>query len=201
MEYISVKDNKSNQNILAHVILNEAKGLISDIAAQPGLILQFMGISEEKYDLCIQHVAKIFYTYFETGQMKLIVNASEKNLNGYALFFDHPDPNYARYCHKIFVYQPARRKGIGTELTKGILDESESLTLLCSPDLVPFYESCGMLFGGYYELPEDSENFRFTRGMYHGLAVMNSAGISGPAPVFFLNDNDIKDLLKIISSV
>lgn len=186
MEYISNKDNDLNKHILARVFFNEAKGIISDIALQPGLILSFMTISEEKYDLCIQHVAKIFYSCFAKGELKLIVNASEKQLNGYAIFFEHPDPSFARYCHKIFVYESARGKGIGTQLTKGLLNELSNMTLICTPEFVPFYENCGMQFGGYFELPEDSKDFSFTRGMYHGLAVMNSDGISGPAPVLCL---------------
>lgn len=190
--------SETSDLILAKIIENESRGLLADLSLQPTLIIPFMGISEEEYDKCLNYIAKILITCYQRGEMKLIVNSDGVSLNGYALFFQHPDPAFADYCHKIFVYESERKKGIGSALISQLLDFSPNLSLLCSPELIPFYEKAGMQFGGYFEVPAHSDDFRLTKNMYQGLAVLNSTGDSGPAPIFMLNNNDANHLLSLI---
>lgn len=190
---------KIDELFLSRIILNESQGLLADLSLQPTLMVSFMSISEQEYDQCLYYVSKILISCFQNGEIKVIMNSDGENLIGYALFFEHPDSSFARYCHKIYVYEEFRKKGIGTQLLTDLLDDSENITLLCSPELIPFYEKSGMKFGGYYEIPDESDEFKHTRNMYHGLAVMNGKAVSGPAPIFMLNNNDVKNLLSLIN--
>lgn len=190
--------SETNELILAKIIENESRGLLADLSLQPTLIIPFLGISEEEYSECLNYIAKILITCYQRGEMKLIVNSDGVNLNGYALFFQHPDSAYADYCHKIFVYESERNKGIGSALLSQLLDFSPHLSLLCSPELIPFYEKAGMQFGGYFEVTADSDDFRLTKNMYQGLAILNSTDDSGAAPIFMLNNDDVNHLLSLI---
>ncbi|AYH27247.1 N-acetyltransferase [Pectobacterium parmentieri] len=195
---MSQTENKLNDIFLAKIIFNESKGIISDLACQPKLMIPFMEVTEDEYDNCLSYISKIMITCFRNGELKVLINCTGERLNGYAVFFDHPDTSFSRYCHKIFVFEEFRKQGIGSKILIDLLEESKNLTLLCSPDLIPFYEKAGMTFVGYKEIPESTDGFEFTRDMYHGLAVMNGPEVSGPSPVFMLNDNDIKKILSFI---
>ncbi|WP_164708105.1 GNAT family N-acetyltransferase, partial [Pseudomonas viridiflava] len=115
----------------------------------------------------------------------------------YAIFFVHPDTSSSRYCHKIFVFEPYRGHGIGTQLLNGVLDYSQGTCLLCNHDLIPFYERAGLEFKGDFTPPTAQQGFALTRDMYVALAIMGSPGIEGSSPVFMLNDDDIKQLLAV----
>ncbi|MNR44624.1 hypothetical protein D3C85_1633930 [compost metagenome] len=103
----------------------------------------------------------------------------------------------SRYLHKIFVFKPYRGHGLGSQLLRGVLDYSQGTSLLCSHDLIPFYERAGMEFKGSFAPPSAQQGFALTRDMYADLALMGSLGTEGASPVFMLNDDDIKQLLVI----
>ncbi|MGD8106391.1 GNAT family N-acetyltransferase [Pantoea sp. FN0302] len=78
---------------------------------------------------------------------------NEGTLFGYALIFAHPSQDLPLYCHKIYVYEQYRGHKIGSKLLAAILDFPNEVGLLCSSDLVPFYESAGMYFKGNFTPP------------------------------------------------
>lgn len=195
-------DNKERQEqFIAIILLNEARGIMSDLSVQPGVMFALIEITEEEYDHCLNYICRVLFSCYRNGELKFIINCTGQQLNGYALIFEHPDPSYSRFCHKIYFFEEFRNQGIGKILIKGLLDESQNITLICNPSLISFYEKSGMKFAGTYKIPEDTVGFKFTKEMYNGLAIMNGTGVSGPAPIFMLNDNDVKKMLSIIGKI
>lgn len=78
-----------------------------------------------------------------------------------------------QYYHKIYIYEQYRGNGIGSQMLSTILSLPNEVGLLCSSDLVPFYESAEMHSKGKFTAPSD-ENLTINTDMYSGLCVMNT---------------------------
>lgn len=187
----------SIEAFLSQIFENDAKGLLADLLVQPELAMRFMGFSEADTTKAISHVVGILEECYREGHLKVAVSHEDGRLYGYSIFFVHPDPTMSRYCHKIFVFEPYRGIGVGTQLLNGVLDFAQGTCLLCSHDLIPFYERAGLEFKGEFTPPTGQQGFALTRGLYADLAIMGSRGFGGVSPVFMLNDRDIEQLLLI----
>lgn len=185
------------ETFLPTILENDAKGILSDLLGQPGLAMHFMGFSEAQTMRAIRHVVGILEASYRAGLLKIAISHEDARLYGYAMFFVHPEPTISRYLHKIFVFAPYRGHGLGSQLLRGVLNYSQGTSLLCSHDLIPFYERAGMEFKGSFAPPSAQQGFALTRDMYADLALMGSPGTEGASPVFMLNDDDIKQLLII----
>lgn len=188
-------DQQLIDTYLPHILENEAKGLLQDLLVQPVLAMQFLTFSEEATRKAIGHVVGIFVECYRAGQLKVAVSHENGRLFGYALLFDHPDPSTPRYCHKIFVYREFRGHGLGSQILKAIIDDPRGTTLLCSHDLVDFYEKAGLEQKGAFVAPGKQQGFALTQGMYADLIVMGTLGANEAAGVFMLNDDDLKQIL------
>lgn len=133
---------------LPTIFENDAKGILADLLAQPALAMHFMDFSKTETMRAIRHVVGILEECYRAGHLKVAVSHENGRLYGYAIFFVHPDPSISRYCHKIFVFEPYRGHGIGTQLLNGVLDYSQGTCLLCNHDLIPFYERAGLQLKG-----------------------------------------------------
>jgi GNAT superfamily N-acetyltransferase len=185
------------ETFLPTILENDAKGILSDMLAQPALAMHFMGFTEDQTLRAIRHVVGILEECYRAGHLKIAVSHEEDRLYGYAMFFVHPEPTMSRYLHKIFVFAPYRGHGLGGQLLNGVLHYSQGTSLLCRHDLVPFYERAGMEYKGNFTPPAAQQGFAFTREMYAGLAIMGTPGADGASPVFMLNDEDLQQLLVI----
>lgn len=76
--------------------------------------------------------------------------ANEGEFYGYALIFGHPKASLIRYCHKIYVHEQYRGHGIGSQMLEALLSQPYEMGLLCSSELVPFYEAAGMVNKGIF---------------------------------------------------
>lgn len=185
------------ETFLPTIFENDAKGILSDLLGQPWLAKHLMACSVAQKKRAIRHVVGILEEYYHAGHLKIAVSHQDGRLYGYAMFFVHPDPAMSRYCHKVFVFKLYRGHGIGSQLLSGVLDYSQGACLLCSHDLISFYESAGLEFKGSFTAPTAQQGFALTRDMYADLALMGSPGTEGLSPVFMLHDDDIKQLLAI----
>ena len=61
-----------------------------------------------------------------------------------------------QYYYKIYIYEQYRGNGIGSQMLSAILSLSNKVDLLCSSDLVPFYESDGTHSKGKFTTPSDA---------------------------------------------
>lgn len=185
------------ETFLPTILENDAKGILSDLLGQPGLAMHFMGFSEAQTVRAIRHVVGILEECYRAGHLKIVVSHEDTRLYGYAMFFVHQVPSMPRYCHKIFVFEPYRGHGLGSQLLNGVVNYSQGTCLLCRHDLVPFYERAGLVFKGEFTPPTAQQGFALSRDMYAGLALMGAPGSEDGSPVFMLNDDDIKQLLVI----
>lgn len=192
-------DQQLIDTFLPQILENDAKGILHDLLAQPGLAMQFLGFSEEGALKAIKHVQGILEECYRAGHLKVAISHEDGRLYGYALLFVHPDPAFPRYCHKIFVYEQYRGHGVGSQILTMLLDDPRGTCLLCRDDLVPFYEKAGLEFNGGFVAPGAQQGFALTNGLYTNLVIMGTPGAGSPAPVFMLNDLDIKQLLAFAS--
>lgn len=187
---------------LPAILENEADGILQDLIGTPTLMGMMMFASEEEIKAARRYIIGIFEECYLVGHLRIMGVTNEGSLLGYALIFGHPTEKYSLYCHKIYVYEEYRGYGIGSQMLRGILDLPNEVGLICSADLVPFYESAGMHFKGNFTVPSDT-SFTKTRGMYAGLCVMstyNSDDVNN-IPIFMLNDHDINNIIQAIVSV
>ncbi|MEY0728906.1 GNAT family N-acetyltransferase [Providencia rettgeri] len=186
---------------LPSIFENEANGILQDLIGYPHLMVMMMFATEEEVKAARSYIIGVFEECYRVGHLRIMGYTDEGTLFGYCLIFGHPSANYSLYCHKIYVYEQYRGNGIGSQMLAGILTLPNEIGLLCSPDLVPFYESAGMHFKGNFTTPSDA-CFTKTRGMYAGLCVMstdNSDEANG-LPIFMLNDSDIDNIIQAIAS-
>ncbi|WP_201720608.1 GNAT family N-acetyltransferase [Klebsiella pneumoniae] len=152
---------------------NEANGILQDLIGTPTLMGMMMFATEEEVMAARNYIIGVFEECYRVGHLRIMGAADEGTLFGYSLIFGHPSANYSLYCHKIYVYEQYRGNGIGSQMLTGILSLPNEVGLVCSPDLIPFYESAGMHFKGNFTTPSDA-GFTKTRGMYEGLCVMST---------------------------
>lgn len=190
-------DQALKDAFLAQCFENDAKGILQDLLGNPALAMHFFGFSEEDTWKAIRHVQGILEECYRTGHLKVAMSHEGSCLYGYALIFEHPDPSFPRYCHKIFVYEKYRGHGIGTQLLQALPHDSRGTCLICREELVPFYEKAGFELKGEFTPPGEQHGFGLTHCMYTGLMVMGSPSTGTDAPVFMLNDQDIKQLMAL----
>lgn len=192
----TLTDQQLIDTFLPQILENEAKGLLQDLLVQPLLAMQFLGFSEEATERAIKHVASILEECYRTGHLKIVMSHENGRLYGYALLFVHPDPSFPRYCHKIFIYPQFRGHGLGSQILAMLIEDPRGISLLCGYDLVAFYEKAG-LEQKAFAAPGERQGFALTQGMYADLTLMESSGAGSAAPIFMLNDEDVKQLLAL----
>lgn len=181
---------------LPQILDNEAKGILSDLALQPNLAFEFLDFTLDDTFRAIKHVVGIFEECLHAGNVRVIVSHLDGAIYGYALVFIHPDPKIAAYCHKIFVYEEYRGRGIGRQILSGVIQAFPKVVLICSPELCPFYAKAGLKNKGEFSVPQ-SQRFDLSSGLYDGLAIMSTVETSGSEPIFLLNNDDIRALIAI----
>lgn len=183
---------------LPQILDNEAKGIYSDLALQPNLALEFIAFTEDDTFRAIKHVVGIFEECFHAGHLKVIVSHRDGTLYGYALVFTCPPAmGMTAYCHKIFVNEPYRGRGIGRAILGNALEAFPELVLLCSPELCSFYAKAGLKSKGSFSVPQSQPIFTLSSGLYEGLEIMSTVETTGREPMFLLNDEDVRALIAI----
>lgn len=182
---------------LPQILENEAKGILSDLAIQPNLAFEFMDFTLDDTRRAIKHVVGIFEECFHEGHLKVIVSHADGTLYGYALVFILPVKGMAAYCHKIFVYEAYRGRGIGRQMLSGVLGGFPEVCLICSPELCSFYTKAGLSYKGDFSVSQNQSMFTLSSGLYEGLSIMSTVDTTGQEPMFLLNDDDVRALLTI----
>ncbi|HDR2706071.1 GNAT family N-acetyltransferase [Enterobacter mori] len=186
---------------LPSIFKNEANGILQDLIGSPALMGMMMFATEDEVEAARNYIIGVFEECYRVGHLRIMGAGNEGTLFGYALIFGHPSASYSLYCHKIYVNEQYRGNGIGSQLLGGILSLPNEVGLVCSSELVPFYESAGMHFKGNFTVPSDA-GFTKSRGMYAGLCVMSTdnSGEANGLPIFMLNDSDIDNIIQAIVS-
>jgi len=168
----------------------EAEGMLSDIMTSTVMISFLMDFDEEKKNSAINYIIDVLKECYKAGHLKVAIQHEDETLYGFALLFVHPNHS-ATYLHKIFVYEQYRKNGLGTNILKSLTDSGSSVNLICSESKFDFYKQNGFHYVQPFIIPENND-FKLSKGLYAGLSVMTSSTDALEAPIFFLNDNDIK---------
>lgn len=168
----------------------EAEGMLSDIIFSTFMASFLLDFNEDMHRKAIKYISDVLDECYKEGHLKVAIQHEGETLCGFALLFVHPNHS-ATYLHKIFVREEYRNNGLGTNILKNLIGTGSSVNLLCSDDKFNFYEKNGFNYVSPFKVPE-SENFKLSKGLYSGLAIMSSSKDAIEAPIFFLNDNDLK---------
>ncbi|VUD63781.1 hypothetical protein TDB9533_03181 [Thalassocella blandensis] len=174
----------------------ESSGMLADLALSPSLFTYFIALDENDRENALTYIISVLEECYKAGHLRIAISHNEQDLYGYAMLFVHPDPNFPKYLHKIYVKEEFRGRGIGRQILTSLSENEPKICLLCPSDKVAFYEKYGFHFTQPFEIPED-ENFLLSKGIYSGLCVMNNHSEPLGAPIFFLNDRDIKNIVGI----
>lgn len=181
---------------LPEIFEYEAGGILQDLVFVSDLAPLMMFATEAQVMAAKKYIVGVFEECYAAGHLQIMGMAGDDTLYGYAMIFRYPGAQLY-YCHKVFVYEQYRGNGIGSQLLIGLLSQSFDVGLICLPELVPFYESVGMICKGGFIAPE-ADGFKNACGMYAGLSVMCSGDSAAGLPVFLLNDIDIKNMVAAI---
>lgn len=196
-----MSDSANNEitPFLPSIFENEATGILQDLIGTPALMHMMMFATESQIKAARNYIIDVFEECNNAGHLQVMGFSNEGVLYGYAMIFVHPSRGQISYCHKIFVYEPYRGNGLGSGLLAEILSHPNGVGLLCSSDLVPFYESAGMTFKGDFIAP-NTKGFQQTHSMYSGLCMMTNRDNTEAEgmPIFMLNDDDIGKIVKIM---
>ena len=173
----------------------EAAGMLADLALTPSLFLDFMSFEETDRNNALAYIKSVLAECYTCGHLKVAISHHNEELYGYALMFVLPEEKYPKYLHKIFVKEKFRGNGIGAQILTSIVENSE-VCLLCPPEKVSFYEKYGFSFVQPFTTP-DGDNFKFSKGLYADLCVMKNHEGNLGAPIFLLNDTDVKKIIGV----
>lgn len=174
----------------------ESSGMLSDLALSPSLFTHFIAFDENDRKKAISYIISVLDECYKAGHLRIAISHNDQELYGYAILFVHPDTKFPKYLHKIYVKEDFRGHGIGEQILTSLAENEPKICLLCPSDKVAFYEKYGFHFTQPFEVPEE-ENFILSKGLYSGLCVMNNHNETLGAPIFFLNDRDIKNIVGI----
>ena len=173
----------------------EAEGMLADLSLNPNLFIHFMDFIEADRERALSYIKSVLSECYRCGHLKVAVSHENEELYGYALMFAHPDEKYPKYLHKIFVKEQFRGRGIGTEMLKSITNSSR-VGLLCPADKIHFYENNGFTFSQEFSVPDD-QAFQLSKELYSSLYVMKNHSDNIIAPIFLLNDEDVRHILGV----
>lgn len=182
---------------LPEIFDSEAGGILQDLIFSSELSALMFMATEAQMEVAKKYVVGVLEECYQAGHLQVMGAANEGEFYGYALIFGHPKASLIRYCHKIYVHEQYRGHGIGSQMLEALLSQPYEMGLLCSSELVPFYEAAGMVNKGDFFAP-DSSDFDRTRGMYAGLCVMSSKDTSEGLPVFMLNNSDVQNIINAV---
>jgi GNAT superfamily N-acetyltransferase len=174
----------------------EASGMLSDLALSPSLFTFFIAFEEKDREKATAYIISVLDECYRAGHLRIAISHNDKELYGYAMLFVHPDPKFSKYLHKIYVKEEFRGHGIGGQILMSLSKNEPKICLLCASEKVTFYEKHGFHYMQPFEVPKD-ENFHLSEKLYSGLCVMNNHSEMLDAPIFLLNDRDIKKIVGI----
>lgn len=168
----------------------EAQSMLSEIMTSTVMISLLIDFDEKRHAEAIDYIINVLKECYKAGHLQVAIQHEGETLYGFAMLFIHPH-HKAAYLHKIFVYEHFRGNGLGTSILNSLTASGNTINLICPDSKIGFYENNGFNYVQSFEMP-DSDNFKLSKGLYAGLSVMTNSTDSLEAPIFFLNDDDLR---------
>lgn len=188
--------NSKPEDFINQILEFEAESMLFDLVHSPALIVAMFDFDEERKKKSVEFITSILRECFDAKHLHVAVSHGDKELYGYALVFVHPGES-TRYLHKIFVFEQFRGQKVGSNLLESTTNGGHTTALLCSKEVETFYEQRGFRYVREFKIP-DSDNFTLSTHLYAGLVFMANGEGFMRAPVFLLNDRDIRDIMAIV---
>lgn len=192
-----MKNKKKPQDFIEQILEFEADSMLGDLVLSPALMGLMFDFDEKSKKAAVDFITSILRQYFDAKQLYVAVSHGDDELYGYAMLFTHSG-EVSRYLHKVYVFEQFRRQGVGGNLLDSVIRDGNTIALLCSPALEGFYEKKGFKFAQEFKVP-DSASFMLSKNLYSGLIFMANGLGSMRAPVFLLNDVDLREIVSIVS--
>jgi len=191
--------NAKPEDFTKQILRFEAESILFDLVHSPALMGAMFDFDDEKKQKSVDYIASILQTCFDAKHLHMAVSHGKAELFGYALIFVHPgEPT--RYLHKVYVFEQFRGQNIGSNLVEAATKGTHTTALLCSRQVEKFYEKKGFRYVREFELPSSDNRFRLSEHLYTGLTFMTNGDEFTRAPVFLLDDRDIRHIMAIVYS-
>ncbi|EBO9898482.1 GNAT family N-acetyltransferase [Salmonella enterica] len=197
--------NQFIEPFLPEIFDQEATGILTDLMGCPAISLHLMTADEDGIAKVKQYIINIFYDYYRLGLLRIAAiqkMPEQDELMAYAMLITYPRATHIACIHKIYVYEPYRGHGIGKQLLEDIVLQAgfKGLTLVCLPELVPFYKKHGFKAVGGMFIGPGEDKFSMTQFMYVGLERMVHGDVPASGfPIFMLNDVDAKAIIQLLN--
>lgn len=173
----------------------EAESILMDLAFSPALVGVAFEFDESRKRRSLEFVVSILRDAYDHQHLQIAVSNHGSDLYGYAMLFAYAGQP-VRYLHKVYVHEEFRGQGVGTGLLEAVTNGDHTTALTCSVDVEKFYSKKGFEYVRDFEVP-DSSDFRLSKHLYSGLVLMTNGSGYQKAPVFMLNDDDIRKIMGI----
>lgn len=184
--------NTISKKTLNEIFEIEANCILQKIQMIPSLLPYFINFNDTKRERAIVHIMNLLKVRYTDGVINVSVKIDDENqqLQSHALWFI-PDKHKGIYLHKIYVHEEYRGKGVGTDILNAMHEKHGNVSLLCPADKTEFYKKNGFKVLSAFKTPSD-KNLQLISELYNGLLVMTNSKQPVPAPIYLLDDNDLK---------
>lgn len=179
---------------LPEILDIEARAILHELVVVPPLTLSLLAFDAAKTHSAIEYVKGVLDSCYQLGHLKVAVIHEAGTLFGYGLVFVLPDSDIPHYLHKLYVKEEYRRQGLGRIILKALMNDERGINLITPPDNIEFYQSQGLTVFGPFEMAQGA-GFTLSRDLYQGVYLMGNKKHPSGAPVFLLNDEDIRRIL------
>lgn len=179
---------------LPEILDIESRAILQDLAAIPALTFALLAFDAAKTYAAIDYVKGVLNSCYQLGHLKVALMHGPDALFGYGLVFVVPDSDVPHYLHKLFVKEAYRQQGVGRDILQSVMADERGINLLTPRDNIDFYQSQGLTVFGAFEMPQGA-GFTLSRDLYQGVYLMGNKKHPSGAPVFLLNDEDIRRIL------
>ncbi|MDA0385802.1 GNAT family N-acetyltransferase [Vibrio owensii] len=187
--------NTRTELSIDEILAFEAERILKDITDFTCLKSVIQGFDTLQKANAISYIIGVFKECYAVGDLEIHVESDGGVLKGYALLFVFHQINSV-YLHSLFVKNNYRGQGIGTKLLNVIKNRGLDAYLLCDYTKNKYYENRGFSFLNMVA-PPVGDDFKVSKYLYHSFSIMTNAKGSNQAPIFYLNDTD----LRIISGM
>ncbi|MCX8875356.1 GNAT family N-acetyltransferase [Vibrio parahaemolyticus] len=187
--------NIESEKFLNEIFDIESKRILHDIKEYTPLKSVIEEFSEEQKSAALKYIIDVFKECYLVGDLKIHIEVEALKMKAYAMYFIF-DQTKTIYLHFLFVSSEHRGKGVGKSILSRFKDHALDTYLLCDFTKVEYYKSCGFRFMSKANTLL-GDNFKMSKYLYHSLSIMTDSESSTQAPIFYLNDSD----LRIISGV
>ncbi|MGF1903420.1 GNAT family N-acetyltransferase [Aliivibrio sifiae] len=182
--------NIESENVLNKIFDIESKRILNDIKKYTSLKSVIEGFNEEQNTVALRYIIDVFKECYEVGDLKVHIEVENSTLKAYAMYFVFQSTQTI-YLHFLFVNTEFRGRGVGKSILDKFINHELDTYLLCDFTKVGYYEHCGFRFMSKSSAPL-GDNFKMSKYLYHSLSTMTDSEFSTQAPIFYLNDSDLR---------